>query len=166
MKSGIVEPENLKLARYLQGLKLSIQDELSLTTITTIQQCFMLASKVEERFKRRSEQGGSGRGRNDRARTNSWNKGKIDKSDKSLDQETKEQGESSSRGYARVRRPFGRGRGRSDRPPKCYNYNQTGHYSNKCPEKINKNEGERRPQLFHEERDLEVEEGIALMMRQ
>ena len=46
MKSGIVESENLKLARYLQGLKLSIQDELSLTTITTVQQCFMLASKV------------------------------------------------------------------------------------------------------------------------
>ena len=80
MKSGIVEPENLKLARYLQGLKLSIQDELSLTTITTIQKCFMLASKVEERFKR-SEQGGRGSGRNDRSRKNSWNKGKLDKSD-------------------------------------------------------------------------------------
>ena len=71
MKSGIVEPKNLKLARYLQGLKLSIQDELSLATITTIQQCFMLASKVEEKFKRKNEQGGRGRGRNNRARTNS-----------------------------------------------------------------------------------------------
>ena len=155
MKSGIVEPKNLKLARYLQGLKLSIQDELSLTTIATVHQCFMLASKVEERFKRRSEQGGRGRGRNDRSRTNSWNKGKSDKSDKSSDQETKEQGESSSRGYARGKRSFGSGRGRSDRPPKCYNCNQIGHYSNKFLEKENKNEGERRAQLVYEERDLE-----------
>ena len=168
MKFGIVEPENLKLARYLQGLKLSIQDELSLTTITIVQQCFMLASKVEERSKRRSEQGGRGRGRNDRARTNSWTKGKSDKSDKSnksSDQEAKEQGESSSRGHARGRRSFGRGRGRSDRPPKCYNHNQIRLYSNKCPKRANKNEGERRAQLVHEERDLEAKEGITLMMR-
>ena len=74
MKSGIVEPENLKLARYLQVLKSSTQDELSLTTITIVQKWFMLASKVEERFKRRNEQGGRGRGRNDKSRKNSWNK--------------------------------------------------------------------------------------------
>ena len=113
----------------------------------------MLASKVEERFKRSCEQGGRGRGKNDKARNNSWNKGKLDKSDKPLDQENKEQGESSSRGYSRGRRPFGRGRGRSDRPTKCYNYNQMGHYSNKCPKKANKNEGERRTQLVCEERN-------------
>ena len=126
----------------------------------------MLASKVEEIFKRRSEQGGRGKGRNDRSRSNSWNKQKLDKSNKSYDQEAKEQGESSLRGHARRKRSFGRGRGRFDRPPKCFNYNQICHHSNKCLEKENRNKGERRAQLVREERDLEVEEGIALMMRQ
>ena len=62
MRIQEVESESIKLARYLQGLKLSIQDELSFTTITTIQKCLQLALKVEENFKR-SEQSNRGRGR-------------------------------------------------------------------------------------------------------
>ena len=51
MKSKLVEPKSVKLARYMQGLGLTIQDDLSLTNPTTVNQCFQLALKVEEKFK-------------------------------------------------------------------------------------------------------------------
>ena len=40
MKSKLVEPESVKLARYMNGLWIIIQDELSLTSPTTVNQCY------------------------------------------------------------------------------------------------------------------------------
>ena len=62
----LAELECVKLARYMQGIRISIQDELILTSPTTINQCYQLALKVEEKFKRRNEQSSKGKGKNDR----------------------------------------------------------------------------------------------------
>ena len=70
MKSKLVEPKSLKLARCMKGLRLSIQDELSLKIPTIVNQCYQLALKVKEKFKRRNEQSGRNRGNNDRGRGN------------------------------------------------------------------------------------------------
>ena len=45
MNYYLVEPESAKLARYIQGLRLSIQDELSLCTPTIFQKCYQFPSK-------------------------------------------------------------------------------------------------------------------------
>ena len=49
MKSKLVEPEYVKLARYMQGLRMNIQDELSPCSPNTVQKCFQLALKVKEK---------------------------------------------------------------------------------------------------------------------
>ena len=51
MKSKLVEPECVKLARYMQELRMNIQDELSLCSPITVQKCFQFALKVEEKIK-------------------------------------------------------------------------------------------------------------------
>ena len=55
MKSKLVEPKSVKLARYMQGLRLVIQDKISLTSPTNVNQCYQLALKVDDKFKRRNE---------------------------------------------------------------------------------------------------------------
>lgn len=74
MRKQEVESKSIKLTRYLKGLKLSMQDELSLAKITTVQQCVQLALRVEEKFKRINEQSNRRRGRNDRGKRNYPNK--------------------------------------------------------------------------------------------
>lgn len=54
----------------MNGLRISIQDELSLTNPTIVNQCYQLALKVEEKFKRRNEKSASGKGKNDRGKGN------------------------------------------------------------------------------------------------
>jgi hypothetical protein len=58
---------------------------------------------------------------------------------------------------------------------KCFNCNQMGHHAGRCPKKRkNNNEGERRATFIQEDkqeenvdaRELELEEGACLMMRQ
>ena len=65
MKSKMVELENVKLGRYIQGLRLNIQDELSLYSANTVQKCLQLVLKVEGKPKRRQDLSGRGRGQKD-----------------------------------------------------------------------------------------------------
>lgn len=55
LRSKIQEDENVKVARYLNGLRWNIQEELSLLCPTTVQKCYQLALKVEERSKKKQE---------------------------------------------------------------------------------------------------------------
>ena len=60
------EEEPKRVARYLNGLRMNIQEEISLLAPDTLGKCFQLALKVEEKLKRKSEQQQGGRsGRND-----------------------------------------------------------------------------------------------------
>ena len=61
----MVEPESVKLAIYMQGLRLNIQDELILCSPNTIQKCYELDLKVEGKIKIKQDIDGRGRGQND-----------------------------------------------------------------------------------------------------
>ena len=58
------ECESVKVARYLNGLRLNIQEELNLLCPNTVHKCYQLTLKVEAKLKRRQEQNNRGRGRN------------------------------------------------------------------------------------------------------
>lgn len=56
MKSKLVEPECVKIARYIQGLRMNIQDEMSLCSPKTVPKCFQISLKVEKNLKRKQDQ--------------------------------------------------------------------------------------------------------------
>ncbi len=57
MKTNMAEDEEDKLARYMNGLKVPIQEELSLHYPTTVNKCHQMALKVEEKWKRKKNFG-------------------------------------------------------------------------------------------------------------
>ena len=63
MRSNVTEDESLKVARYLNGLKWNIQEEMDLLSPKTVHQCYQLAIKIEERSKRKQDQASKGRGK-------------------------------------------------------------------------------------------------------
>lgn len=70
LRAGHHEDEVEKIARYINGLRHSIQDELNLTTPRSVEECFQLATRAEEKVKRRQEQQARGRGKKNRERGN------------------------------------------------------------------------------------------------
>lgn len=68
MKARIPKSETQRLARYMNGLKYNIQDELSLFCPQSVHQCYQMATKIEDKQKRRGEQNNRGRGNNFRVR--------------------------------------------------------------------------------------------------
>ena len=68
------EPE--RVARYLNGLRMNIQEEISLLAPATLGKFFQLALKVEKKLKRKGDHKQGGRsGPNDRVRGNFNNRG-------------------------------------------------------------------------------------------
>ena len=49
LRAKMYETEKQKPARYINGLKYSIQDELTLITLGSVHQCFNMALKFEEK---------------------------------------------------------------------------------------------------------------------
>ena len=102
------ETEKKNFARYVNGLKYSIQDELTLITFVLVHQCFNMALKIEEKHKRKWETSSRGRGRfHGRG---SFNKGQEESSGSNAN------GDSTNRGTFRGRRPNGRGISSGRRP--------------------------------------------------
>ena len=53
LRVGYIEDTTKKVARYLNGLKFDIQDELSLVSPTSVDESYQYALKAEERIQRR-----------------------------------------------------------------------------------------------------------------
>ena len=128
MKTNMAEDEEEKLARYMNGLKVPIKEELSLDFPTIVNKCYQMALKVEDKLKRMQDFGkgkNNDSGNNFREKRKSWNKGQSSGSNNKIsDQGDKENSDSSSRGKYRGRRHFNRGRtnaGRGNGPLKCFN---------------------------------------------
>ena len=51
LRAKVYETEKKKLARYVNGLKYNIQDELTLITLGSVHQCFNMALKIGEKHK-------------------------------------------------------------------------------------------------------------------
>ncbi|XP_059067510.1 uncharacterized protein LOC131858325 [Cryptomeria japonica] len=155
LKAKMFETEKQKLARYINGLKYSIQDELTLVSVESVHKCFQLALKIEEKQKRRGEQS-KGRGNSFRGRGRFNGRGTFPKSQGESSNQSADN-DASGRGSFRGRgsnngRGRSRGRGPNVFTGRCFSCNQVGHQSFRCPQKNDSsNQGDRRVQLIHEE---------------
>jgi hypothetical protein len=61
IRAGHRESDDEKVARYLNGLRYDIQDELSILTIRTVEDAYQMALKAEEKLSRKQGQRGRGR---------------------------------------------------------------------------------------------------------
>jgi uncharacterized protein YjbK len=55
------ESDDEKVARYMNGLRYDIQDEMSMVTIRTVEDAYQMALKAEEKLSRKKGQRGRGR---------------------------------------------------------------------------------------------------------
>jgi hypothetical protein len=61
IRAGHWESDDEKVARYLNGLRYDIQDELSMLTIRTVEDAYQMALKDEEKLSRKQGQRGRGK---------------------------------------------------------------------------------------------------------
>jgi hypothetical protein len=183
IRVGHRESDDEKVARYLNGLRYDIQDELGMTTIRMVEDAYQMALKVEEKLSRK--QGQRGRGRSQpRGKALAQQKYQKPKEEWKKPQGKVERGGTSRRGkqYAEQRGQLneqrgdyanantfphtrGRGRGRGG-VITCFTCGKNGHKSFKCPEKMK--EGGEAHIAEAERRDDEIEgaeSGSSLLMR-
>ena len=127
LRVGYIEDTEEKIARYQNGLKFDIQDELSLVSPTSVDEAYQYALKVEDRIQRmmsnRGKYGARGR------RGQSGGKGKaINQQEGSISTQQRHL-DNDNRGE-RIALKGGRGRigGRGD-TYQCYRCNKLGHIS-------------------------------------
>ena len=61
IRTGHAEADKKKVARYLNGLRPSIQDELSLVRMNSIEETYQFSLRVEEKLSKRFDNKNSGR---------------------------------------------------------------------------------------------------------
>jgi hypothetical protein len=61
IRAGHRESDDEKVARYMNGLRCDIQDEMSMETIRTVEDAYQMALKAEEKLSRKLAQRGRGR---------------------------------------------------------------------------------------------------------
>lgn len=170
LRAGYVEDTPEKTVRYINGLRLDIQDEINMISPRTIEDAYQCALKVEEKITRKQS---SGRGRGfTKGKGQSTEKWKFS-AQKNDEGSSDQQGQSEKEGGTRGGRPYQRGRGRGrgrETIYRCYKCNKLGHRSFECPE--NDNTGQRGAYIAQtevvEEQEPEVENvpeiGEVLMM--
>jgi hypothetical protein len=144
IRAGHRESDDEKVARYMNGLRYDIQDEMSMMTIRNVEDAYQIALKAEEKLARKQSQRGRGR---------SQSRGKEiaqDRVQKPKDEEKKPHthpergGSSQGRQYAdgnTFPRARGRGRGRGGEI-KCFVCGKIGHKSYECPDRKRDGGGE------------------------
>jgi hypothetical protein len=61
IRAGHQESDDEKVARYMNGLRYDIQDEMSMMTIQMVEDAYQMALKAEEKLSRKQSQRGRGR---------------------------------------------------------------------------------------------------------
>eukprot|EP00253_Pinus_taeda_P015165 PITA_15165 len=133
LRAGYVEDTSEKTARFVNGLRGEILDEIGILSPQTLDEAYQFALKAEEKINRKQNTkrgGGSGRGKGKvygRGRGAASNEeGSSSKSAGATEKDN-----SSSEGRPTQRgRGFGRGRG----TVQCYRCHKLGHKSYDCPE--------------------------------
>jgi hypothetical protein len=142
IRAGHMENDEEKVARYINGLRYEIQDEISMMTMRTVEDAYQVALKVEEKLARKQSQRNRGKSPN-RGRGTTREKFQKSRGEAGRYNSQTERGGSSRGGYYGGRNPFPRGRGRGrGGEVKCYACGKTGHMSWECPEKKNAGVGE------------------------
>eukprot|EP00253_Pinus_taeda_P014651 PITA_14651 len=134
LQAGYIDDTLEKTARYVNGLRLEILDEISILSPRYIEEAFQSVVKAEEKINwklnnRRGRGNGKGRGQSyDRGRTAT----NSEESSSSRTSGTVEKGDSTRRGQ-----PYQRGRGNGRRRGtnvQCYRCHRWGNRSFECPE--------------------------------
>jgi hypothetical protein len=175
IRAGHRESDDEKVARYMNGLRYDIQDEMSMMTIRTVEDAYQMALKAEEKLSRK--QGQRGRGRSQpRGKSVAQDRNQKPKEEWKKPQTQTERGGSSQRGQHTEQRgqyadgnifprTRGRGRGRGG-VVKCFTCGKNGHKSYECPDK--KKEGGETHIAEAQRWNVEAEDaegGRSLMMR-
>jgi flagellar motility protein MotE (MotC chaperone) len=182
IRAGHRESDDEKVARYMNGLRYDIQDEMSMTTIRTVEDAYQMALKAEEKLSRKPGQRGRGRSQ-PKGKSVAQDRFQKSKDDWKKPQTRTERGGSSQRGqHAEQRRQHteqgggyadnntfprtrGRGRGRGG-VITCFTCGKNGHKSVDCPDR--KKDGGEAHIAEAQRRDAEAEDaedGRSLMMR-
>eukprot|EP00253_Pinus_taeda_P022922 PITA_22922 len=123
-----------KAARYVNGLRMEILDEISILSPRSIEEAFQSAVKAEEKINRK-QNNRRGRG-NGRGRGQSYGRGRTaansEEGSSSKTSGTTEKGDN-TRGGRSYQRGRGNGRGRGT-SVQCYRCHKWGHRSFECPE--------------------------------
>jgi uncharacterized protein YjbK len=61
IKAGDQESDDEKVAKYMNGLRYDIQDEMSMVTVRMVEDAYQMALKEEEKLSRKKGQRGQGR---------------------------------------------------------------------------------------------------------
>jgi hypothetical protein len=151
IRAGHRESNDEKVARYMNGLRYEIQDEINMETIRTVEDAYQLALKSEEKLNHNQSQRGRGRSQ-PKGKSVSQDKYQKPKDDWKKPQTQTKKGGSSQRGRYdeqreqhteqrggyddnnRFPRTIGRGRGRGG-VIRCFTCGKNGHKSFECPEK-------------------------------
>lgn len=132
-----MEESTEKTARYVNGLRMEIQDEISMISPRTMEEAYQCALRAEENLLRKQDFNrgrGSAKGRGQLAEREKFAAEKGE-SNNSNQQEQQNRGNDPRGG-----RPYqgGRGKGRGRETVfRCYKCNKLGHRSFECPEKEN-----------------------------
>eukprot|EP00253_Pinus_taeda_P016642 PITA_16642 len=147
LRAGYVEDTPEKTARFVNGLRGEILDEIGILSPQTLDEAYQFALKAEEKINRKQNArrgGGTGRGKGKvfgRGRgTGSNEEGSSSKSTGTTEKDTStREGRPAQRG-----RGIGRGRG----TVQCYRCHKLGHKSYDCPEAKEVAEPDQRKALF------------------
>jgi hypothetical protein len=138
------ESDDEKVARYMNGLRYDIQDEMSMMVIRMVEDAYQMALKAEEKLSRKKSQRGRGRSQ-PRGRIVVQDRNQKPKEEWKKPQPQTKRGGSSQRGkYTEQRGQYvdnntfphtrGRGRGRGG-VIKCFTCGKNGHKSYECLDK-------------------------------
>ena len=136
LRVGHVEDTPEKTTKYINGLRLDIQDEINILSPRTIEEACQCALKVEEKItrKQKSSRGcGFAKGKGQSTRRGKFPAQKNDEGS------SNQQGQSEKEGGSRGGRPYQRGRGRGrgrDTSYRCYRCNTFSHRSFECLENV------------------------------
>jgi hypothetical protein len=157
IKSGHIEDTLERVARYANGLRFDIQDELSLLSLKSVEEAYQIYMKVEEKLMRKQSQ-----------RMKVRSSGGKEHQQKGEASSSNQQVQPDRNNENRGGRNASRGRGGQVR---CYTCGQLGHMSWDCPENVVRQRGAQVVQVEPEApKELEViedypEQGEALLMR-
>jgi hypothetical protein len=144
IKVGQKENEDENTTKYINGMRYEIQEEISMMSVSTIEDGYQAALKAEEKLARKKSQQNRG-GNSSRGKGTSREMFQKMKHEDEKQHSHHEKGGSSREGKHGGRSSFSRGRGRGRARGvvvRCYTCGKKGHNSWECPKRKNKGGGE------------------------
>ena len=154
IRTGHAEADKEKVARYLNGLRPSIQEELNLVRMNSIEEAYQFALKVEEKLNKKFESRQNGRGRGGRSGGRSYGGRNEDPKKKDEASSSQNQRGNNSNRFQDQNNRDQRGRGRGQGSGRggfrgtCFHCGEEGHRAFECPQRQGRtdrrNEGQAR----------------------